>query len=100
MNYCNEFYTDQVEINPVATFFKLNEKCKAPFSCFFKLDDKFLLCASPERFLKKEGTKLISQPIKGTIRNGGTEQENELLKKQLKNDIKERAENIMIVEII
>ena len=100
MNYCNEFYAEQEEIDPVQTFLKLNEKSKAPFSCFFKLDDKYLLCASPERFLKKEGHKLISQPIKGTIRKGNTVEENEVLKTQLKNDLKERAENIMIVDLV
>ena len=100
MNYCNEFYTELAELNSVETFLKFNEKGKAPFSCFFKLDDKFLLCASPERFLKKEGTKLISQPIKGTLRKGNTEPENELLKTQLQNDLKERAENIMIVDLV
>jgi len=100
MNYCNEFFAIDSEINPVETFLKLNEKGKAPFSCFFKIIDKFLLCASPERFLKKERTKLISQPIKGTIRKGNTSEENELLKTQLQNDLKERAENIMIVDLV
>ena len=100
LNYCNEFFAIDSEINPVETFLKLNEKGKAPFSCFFKIIDKFLLCASPERFLKKEGTKLISQPIKGTIRKGNTSEENELLKTQLQNDLKERAENIMIVDLV
>ena len=100
MNYCNEFYKELAELNSVETFLKFNEKGKAPFSCFFKLDDKFLLCASPERFFKKEGTKLISQPIKGTLRKGNTEPENELLKTQLQNDLKERAENIMIVDLV
>lgn len=100
MNYCNEFYAEQAEINPLGTFLNLNKKGKAPFSCFFKLDDKFLLCASPERFLKKEGTKLISQPIKGTIKKGTTDQVNELLKTQLQNDLKERGENIMIVDLV
>ena len=100
MNYCNEFYIEQIELQPVETFLKLNEKSKAPFSCYFKLDDKFLLCASPERFLKKEGSKLISQPIKGTIKKGSTTEENELLKTQLQSDLKERAENIMIVDLV
>jgi len=100
MNYCNEFFAVDSEINPVETFLKLNKKGKAPFSCFFKLDDKFLLCASPERFLKKEGSKLISQPIKGTIRKGNTGEENELLKTQLKNDLKKRAETIMQVNLV
>ena len=100
MNYCNELYATGSEINQVETFLKLNEKGKAPFSCFFKLDGNFLLCASPERFLKKEGTKLISQPIKGTIRKGNTEEENKLLKALLQKDLKERAENIMIVDLV
>ncbi len=100
MNYCNEFYSTGSPVNPVETFLQLNEKSKAPFSCYFKLDDKFLLCASPERFLRKEGNKLISQPIKGTIRKGNSESENELLKTQLQNDLKERAENIMIVDLV
>ncbi|HLP51743.1 MAG TPA: anthranilate synthase component I family protein [Chitinophagales bacterium] len=100
MNYCNEFYAEQIAINPVDVFTQLNSKAQAPFSCYFKLNDKYLLCASPERFLKKEGTKLISQPIKGTIRKGETEEENELLKSQLRSDEKERAENIMIVDLV
>ena len=80
MNYCLEFYKQDAAIEPVQTFLKLNEQARAPFSCFFKLGDKYLLCASPERFLRKEGKKLISQPIKGTIRKGATETENEELK--------------------
>ncbi|MBP6731760.1 MAG: anthranilate synthase component I family protein [Chitinophagales bacterium] len=100
MNYCNEFYATGASLNPLETFVKLNNNAKAPFSTFFKLDDKFLLCASPERFLKLEDNKLISQPIKGTIKKGATTEENELLKTQLQNDIKERAENIMIVDLV
>lgn len=100
MNYCNEFFAKDSNIDPVEVFLQLNEKAKAPFSCFFKLNHKFLLCASPERFLRKEANKLISQPIKGTIRKGDSIEENELLKTQLKNDPKERAENIMIVDLV
>ena len=70
INYCNEFYVEKTELNPLETFLKLNDDSKAPFSCYFKLEDKFLICASPERFLKKEERKLISQPIKGTIKKG------------------------------
>jgi para-aminobenzoate synthetase component 1 len=100
MNYCNEFYAEEMELEPVETFLKLNEKSKAPFSCYFKLEDKYLLCASPERFLRKEGNKLVSQPIKGTIRKGNSAEENAALKAQLKSDLKERAENIMIVDLV
>jgi para-aminobenzoate synthetase component 1 len=100
LNYCNEFYAEGAEINPVETFVKLNKSAKAPFSCFFKLDDKYLLCASPERFLKKQGNELIAQPIKGTIAKGRNAEENKALQEQLRNDAKERAENVMIVDLM
>ena len=78
----------------------MNKKASAPFSCFYKIDDKYLLCASPERFLAKHGTKIIAQPIKGTVKKGRTEAENTDLIEQLQNDEKERAENVMIVDLV
>jgi para-aminobenzoate synthetase component 1 len=71
-----------------------------PFACFYKVGDRFLLCASPERFLKKEQEVLISQPIKGTIRRGSTPTEDIGLQQQLLLDEKERAENMMIVDLV
>lgn len=100
MNYCCEFYAEHSRINPINVFNKLNEKAKAPFSCFFKLNDKYLLCASPERFIKKQDSLVVSQPIKGTVRRGATEAENNILKQQLLESEKERAENIMIVDLV
>lgn len=100
LNYCNELYAEHVNLNPLNTFLQLNESAKAPFSSFFKHNDKYMLCASPERFLRKEGNKLISQPIKGTIRKGDNAEETAQLKQQLQNDIKERAENVMIVDLV
>lgn len=100
MNYCCEFYTEHSRIEPLAVFNKLNAKAKAPFSSFFKLNDKYLLCSSPERFLKKIDGKIISQPIKGTIRKGATDEENERLREQLLSSEKERAENVMIVDLV
>lgn len=100
INYCNEFYSEGATIIPLQVFMHLNASAKAPFSTFLKVNGKYLLCASPERFLRKEGNKLISQPIKGTIKKGGTDEENKALQKQLQNDIKERAENVMIVDLV
>jgi para-aminobenzoate synthetase component 1 len=100
LNYCTEFFAENATINPVETFTRLNENAQAPFSVFFKHGQQFLMCASPERFLKKEGTKLISQPIKGTIKKGVTKDEDDKLKAQLHNDLKERAENVMIVDLV
>lgn len=100
VNYCQEFYAEQTEINPIALYFKLNEKSPTPFSCFLKQEDKYLLSASPERFIQKKGTKISSQPIKGTIKRGATKQEDEQLKQELFHDKKERSENIMIVDLV
>lgn len=100
VNYCQEFFAKNVEINPVDIYFKLNQKSPTPFSCFVKYDDKYLMSASPERFIKKNGSKIISQPIKGTIKRGTTKQEDEILKEQLFNDEKERSENVMIVDLV
>lgn len=100
VNFCQEFYAENVEINPIHIYHKLNQKSPTPFSCFVKHKNNYLLCASPERFIKKTGDKIISQPIKGTIKRGITEKEDEALKQQLQRDPKERSENIMIVDLV
>ena len=99
LNFCQEFFTSR-DIDPLHTYKKLNEVSPTPFSCFYKTDDKFLFSASPERFLKKIKTKVISQPIKGTIKRGENDQDDDILKSQLLNDPKERAENVMIVDLV
>lgn len=101
MNYCQEFYAENSEIqDPLEFFFKLNEVTKSPFSVYFQFDEYFLLCGSPERFLKMKGRKLLSQPIKGTRRRDKDKYLDGQLKKELKDNLKERAENIMIVDLV
>ncbi|WP_192820795.1 anthranilate synthase component I family protein [Rufibacter sp. LB8] len=100
VNYCQEFYAENAAVEPVALFQKLNAASPTPFAGFLKLQEKYLLCASPERFLKKEGDLLISQPIKGTIARGKTPKEDESQKQALANSEKERAENMMIVDLV
>lgn len=100
MNFCQEFYMDDTEINSLSLYLKLNTVSPTPFSCFYKYDKKFLISASPERFLKKMENKIISQPIKGTIRRGTTSAEDELLKQQLFQDKKEQTENVMITDLV
>jgi para-aminobenzoate synthetase component 1 len=100
MNYCQEFYAEDTALEPLNVFKSLNEVSKAPFSCYFKLGAIHLISASPERFLKKEGRRIISQPIKGTRRRGLTLEEDELLKKELLDNQKERSENVMIVDLV
>ena len=100
INFCQEFYSEETQIAPVETYFKLNEISKPPFAAFLKLDDSYLLSASPERYLKKSGSKVSSQPIKGTAKRAANEVEDMLLKEALANDMKEQSENIMIVDLV
>jgi para-aminobenzoate synthetase component 1 len=90
-NFCQEFFADNAQIDPVATFLQLNRVSPTPFGTFYKWKDNYILCASPERFLAKRDNKLISQPIKGTAKRGNTEQEDEAIKQQLRNHTKEHS---------
>jgi len=100
VNFCQEYFAEDVAINPIDIYLALNKKSPTPFSCFVKNDDKYLMSATPERFIHKFGDKIISQPIKGTIKRGENENEDEELKKELFNDVKERSENVMIVDLV
>ncbi len=99
-NFCQEFYSENSEINPVEVYQNLNEISKPPFATFLKLNDNYLLSASPERYLKKDGERLISQPIKGTEKRASTKKADEKLIAALEQNAKERAENIMIVDLV
>lgn len=99
-NFCQEFYAENTRINPLETYRKLNQISKPPFASFIKLDDKFIIGASPERFIKKEETTIISQPIKGTAKRSDIAEDDLQLKTDLVNDEKERSENIMIVDLV
>ncbi|MEN2487757.1 anthranilate synthase component I family protein [Flavobacterium sp. B11] len=99
-NFCIEFYAENAVINPLEKFQKLNEISQAPFSVFFKNYKQYLLSASPERYLKKVGDKIISQPIKGTSKRFADPIEDEKSKNILASDAKERAENIMITDLV
>lgn len=100
LNLCQEFYAEAVVIEPVATFLQLTAASPTPFAGFYKWQDRYLLCASPERFLRQQGDMLLSQPIKGTIRRGDTPAEDEHLRQQLRLNEKEQAENLMIVDLV
>lgn len=99
-NFCQEFYAENTQIAPLETFNKLNKISKPPFAAFLKMYNRFALSASPERYIKKEGTHIISQPIKGTAKRGNDKTEDEKLKEALLRDEKERSENIMIVDLV
>ena len=98
-NFCMEFFAEG-EINPISKFQRLNEISKPPFAVYFKNNKHFLLSASPERYLKKEGIKIISQPIKGTAKRFLDAKADEIAKQKLALDLKERSENIMITDLV
>jgi len=99
-NFCQEFYAEDCEIKPLEVYHCLNEISEPPFATFFRVEDHYLLSASPERYLKKEGGKLISQPIKGTAKRLIDPVADEQIASDLARDEKERAENIMIVDLV
>lgn len=100
MNYCMEFHSHNRLLDPANLFVRLTGISPMPFAAYFKCRMHYLVCASPERFLARRGRKLISQPIKGTARRGCTGAEDEMIRKRLHNDPKERSENVMIVDLV
>ena len=100
LNYCIEFFAENAPLDPLTTYRAMNERSPMPFSAFLKVGDRYVMSASPERFLQKQGQELLSQPIKGTIRRGQNPAEDARLRTQLLNSEKERAENLMIVDLV
>lgn len=100
VNFCQEFFAEHAHIDPLNIYNKLKTVSPTPFSGFFKINDQYILSASPERFLCKRENKLITQPIKGTAKRSNDIKEDELIKLNLQNDAKEQAENVMIVDLV
>lgn len=99
-NFCMEFFAENAQIEPLAIYQKLNAISEPPFAVYFKNNFQYLLSASPERYLRKEGNKVISQPIKGTAKRSKDSILDEQLKSDLAQNEKERSENIMIVDLV
>lgn len=100
INYCMEFYGQKASLNPENTYLNLTKLSPTPFSAYIKQNNRYLLSASPERYIKKWGQRVISQPIKGTIKRDSDKTVDNNLKNNLKNNPKEQAENIMITDLV
>ena len=101
VNYCQEFHIENYELaNPVGLFGRLSELTKAPHAVFLQTNDHVVLCASPERFMQKKGPLLRSEPIKGTAPRSEDKAQDQQIATALQNNPKERAENIMIVDLV
>jgi len=101
INFCQEFFAEGAEIDPAGIFQKLIAVSPNPFSALYKWNDRFLICASPERFIAKKGNRIFSQPMKGTAkRSHNNKTEDDRLKKELHQSAKERSENVMVVDMV
>ena len=101
INFCMEFFAEDATVNPILIYQKLSNTSPNPFSALYKLEDKWLICASPERFLKKEGNKILSQPIKGTSsRFLKDDSKDKKSKEELYASEKDRSENVMVVDLV
>ncbi len=99
-NFCQEFYAKDASIVPLSIYKALNNISKPPFAAYLKLENLFACCASPERYLKKEENVLISQPIKGTAKRHQHSCKDSDAASNLLLSEKERAENVMIVDLV
>jgi para-aminobenzoate synthetase component I len=101
INFCQEFFSHQAIVDPLSVYKKLSSVSPNPFSALYRVDDKWLICASPERFLRKSGAKILSQPIKGTSKR---ELYNEIIDEQnriqLQQSEKDKSENVMVVDLV
>ena len=101
INYCQAFEVEHLSAHPVEVYSNLMEVSPTPFACFYKNNNDYLLCASPERYLQKKGNQLISQPIKGTIkRNLHNDVDDKLQVEALQNSSKDKSENVMVVDLV
>lgn len=99
-NFCLEFFAENAVINPLEVYNNLNEISHPPFAAFLKVHKHFAMCASPERYLRKDADKIISQPIKGTAKRDIDPTVDRQLAENLVGSRKERSENIMITDLV
>jgi len=99
VNYCTERTATLSDFDPFAAFGRLLAVTEAPYAGFYRRGDFFALCMSPERFIRVEGGRVVTQPMKGTRRRSADPRLDQALVEELANDPKERSENIMAVDV-
>lgn len=101
INFCHEFFAEQTLIDPIEVYIQLSDFSPNPFSALYKMNNQWLICASPERFIKKQGDNILSQPIKGTARRViDNKDKDEVSRNELFNSAKDRSENVMVVDLV
>lgn len=101
INFCQEFFSKNAVVDPIHLFRRLSAVSPNPFSALYNLSGKYLLCASPERYLKKIKNRIYSQPIKGTSKREPDDAvKDQVNRLELFYSGKERSENVMIVDLV
>ncbi len=101
INFCQEFYAEQAVIDPLDIYNRLSTVSPNPFSALYRFNEQWLICASPERFLKKQGDHILSQPIKGTLHRSPDDAAMDAARKTaLEQSDKDRSENVMVVDLV
>tara|TARA_B100001057_G_scaffold500894_1_gene618607 strand:+ start:22220 stop:23500 length:1281 start_codon:yes stop_codon:yes gene_type:complete len=100
MNFCQEFKVEFNDFSPSNLFFILNNYSQSPFASFYKVNHKYCLCSSPERYIRHKNNKVISQPIKGTALRTTNLRIDDDSKKNLLKSEKDFSENVMIVDLV
>lgn len=99
VNYCVQRRAQVPDLDPFDAFGALLRRSDAPFASLYRVGDRFAVGMSPERFLRVEGDRVITQPMKGTTRRSADPQEDAALAIALATSAKERSENIMAVDV-
>lgn len=93
--------TIEEEIDPFTTYRELRSRCPAPYSSYLQFPEVCVLSSSPERFLCIDRARQVeSRPIKGTRPRGSTRNDDRALAEELAFSEKDRAENMMIVDLM
>ena len=100
VNFCQEFFSANAVVQPASIFKEMLRLSSTPFAAFMRVNGQHILCASPERFLQKQGNRVLSQPIKGTAKRGATAEEDAANMRYLSESSKEKSENVMIVDLV
>ncbi|NGP76079.1 aminodeoxychorismate synthase component I [Balneolaceae bacterium YR4-1] len=88
------------EGDPFALYKKMRDIGPVPFGAYIEIENIAICSMSPERFLAREANRVYSQPIKGTIQRGADESNDQRLRAELSSSVKDRAENLMIVDLV